>query len=115
MQDFEFGLPVNPSKGIRSVMLFPAATAVFRGERARNPTAATLVPKASCWFCCLLFWISNIAAAEPTSEQVEFFETKIRPLLSEHCFKCHSSTSEKLKGGLLLDSHEGLMKGGQAG
>ena len=115
MQDFEFGLPVNSSKGIKSVMLFPAATAVFRGERAGNPSAATQLPKAGLLLCCLLFSVGRLAAAEPTSEQIEFFETRIRPLLSEHCFKCHSSTSEKLKGGLLLDSHEGLLKGGDAG
>ena len=56
-----------------------------------------------------------VAAVEPTSEQLEFFEKKIRPVLSERCYKCHSVQSEKLKGGLLLDSFEGLMKGGEDG
>ena len=46
---------------------------------------------------------------------MEFFEKRIRPVLSEQCYKCHSSTSEKLKGGLLLDSREALMKGGDTG
>src|SRR5436190_5944307 len=48
-------------------------------------------------------------------EGVEFFEKKIRPLLVEHCYKCHSAQSEKVKGGLLLDTREGLLKGGNTG
>src|SRR5262249_15159261 len=34
------------------------------------------------------------------------------PVLVDNCYKCHSSTSEKLKGGLHLDSREGALKGG---
>src|SRR5438093_462914 len=54
-------------------------------------------------------------AAEPTPDQVEFFEKRIRPLLLDACYKCHSTTSEKLKGGLMLDSREALLKGGDTG
>ena len=46
-----------------------------------------------------------------TPEQAKFFETKIRPVLMNKCAKCHSSSAEKLKGGLLVDSREGLRKG----
>ncbi len=42
----------------------------------------------------------------------EFFEKRIRPTLAERCYKCHSSKSEKLKGGLRLDSREAMLKGG---
>jgi hypothetical protein len=52
---------------------------------------------------------SGLAAS---SEGIEFFEKKIRPVLVERCYKCHSATSEKLKGGLRLDSLQGLLKGG---
>jgi len=45
----------------------------------------------------------------------EFFEKRIRPLLVEKCFKCHSAESEKLKGGLRLDSREAMLKGGDTG
>jgi hypothetical protein len=45
-------------------------------------------------------------------EGIEFFEQKIRPVLVERCFQCHSATSEKLKGGLHLDSRAGALKGG---
>src|SRR6266511_4674452 len=45
----------------------------------------------------------------------EFFENRIRPVLVEHCYKCHSATSEKVEGGLLLDTREGVLKGGDTG
>ena len=53
--------------------------------------------------------------ADLTPAQVEFFENKVRPVLAESCYKCHSVNSEKLKGGLLLDSREGVLKGGNSG
>lgn len=45
----------------------------------------------------------------------EFFERRIRPVLAEQCFECHSSTSAKLKGGLKLDSRSALLAGGETG
>jgi hypothetical protein len=55
------------------------------------------------------------ASAQPDAAGIEFFEKKIRPLLIENCYKCHSHESEKVKGGLLLDTREGLLKGGDTG
>jgi len=55
------------------------------------------------------------SAADLTPSQTEFFESKIRPLLVDNCYKCHSSGAEKIKGGLLLDSREGLLRGGDSG
>jgi hypothetical protein len=52
---------------------------------------------------------------EPTREQLQFFEQKIRPILVERCYECHSEESGKSEGGLLLDSREGWMKGGDTG
>ena len=65
----------------------------------------------------------RVWAAPPTAESsnpkdVEFFEKKIRPLLAEHCYACHSADAaamKKLKGGLLLDSRVGLRAGGDTG
>jgi hypothetical protein len=60
-----------------------------------------------------------VRADEPatsfTAEQIEFFETKVRPLLVERCFSCHSAKAEKLKAGLYMDSREALLKGGESG
>src|SRR6266480_4574059 len=48
-------------------------------------------------------------------EQIEFYEKEIHPLLSENCFKCHSHTADKIKGNFVLDSREGLLRGGDSG
>jgi len=47
--------------------------------------------------------------------RVEFFESKIRPVLAKHCYQCHSSDSKSVKGGLLLDFQKGVLKGGESG
>src|ERR1700680_4546658 len=48
----------------------------------------------------------------PTTEQKEYFENKIRPLLAQNCFACQTNSQ---MGGLRLDSREGLLKGGKSG
>ena len=53
------------------------------------------------------------AAEEPTG--VEFFEKKIRPILVQRCYECHSADAKALKGGLLLDSRDGWKRGGDSG
>ena len=50
-----------------------------------------------------------------TAQQSEFFETKVRPVLASHCYKCHSAEAAKLKGELRLDTREGVLKGGKTG
>jgi hypothetical protein len=57
-------------------------------------------------------WVS---AAEPSPSGVEFFESKIRPVLVERCYQCHSAESKKVKGGLRLDTPEAMRKGGDTG
>ena len=58
------------------------------------------------------------SVASPTPEQIAFFETKIRPVLAKHCYQCHSADAlraGKLKASLLVDSRDGMMKGGESG
>ncbi|MFO0798385.1 MAG: PSD1 and planctomycete cytochrome C domain-containing protein [Gemmataceae bacterium] len=43
------------------------------------------------------------------------FESKVRPVLAEHCYGCHSAAAKKAKGGLTLDTPEGIRKGGDSG
>jgi hypothetical protein len=52
---------------------------------------------------------------KPTAEQLDFFEKKIRPVLADKCYKCHSEKSDKVKGGLVLDTREGTRRGGDSG
>lgn len=55
-----------------------------------------------------------ILAANPAVEGTEFFEKRIRPVLAQECYECHS-TATKSKGGLLLDTRAGWQKGGDSG
>src|SRR5437764_1097098 len=64
--------------------------------------------------------MSAVAAASargvaPTPEGIDYFEKNVRPILVDTCYKCHSAQSEKLKGGLYVDSPYGLRKGGKTG
>jgi hypothetical protein len=46
-------------------------------------------------------------------EKLEFFESKVRPILVQRCYECHSG--QESNGGLRLDYREGLLKGGDSG
>ncbi len=56
-------------------------------------------------------------AARPAASatDIEYFEKKIRPLLANRCFSCHSSKAKSVKGGLKLDSDGALFAGGDSG
>ncbi len=46
---------------------------------------------------------------------LEFFETRIRPILIDHCLDCHGEDPSALKGGLDLSSAHGIARGGESG
>jgi mono/diheme cytochrome c family protein len=58
--------------------------------------------------------VSTLSAGEASSADTDFFETRIRPLLAENCFNCHSAETNS-KGGLRVDDLKGLLQGGQSG
>lgn len=60
--------------------------------------------------------VASAAPAEPfDAAAVELFEAKVRPLLVEHCYECHSAESEDVEGGLRLDSRAAVLAGGDTG
>jgi len=73
----------------------------------RCPFAAALLLFAA-------FSAAQLRAADPQIE-LDFFESRIRPVLVEHCYECHSTDADALQGGLLVDSREGLRRGGDSG
>jgi hypothetical protein len=73
-----------------------------------------LVMTAWSWLC-LVGMLGFSRGEEPTAEQLQFFETKIRPVLVTHCYECHAADSKTLQGGLLVDSRDGLLTGGDSG
>ena len=52
-------------------------------------------------------------AVEPSPEAIEFFETKVRPVLAERCFKCHGPETQK--AGVRLDARSAMLAGGEGG
>jgi len=67
----------------------------------------------------LSFFICNELQGQNTNRLdqagVDFFEAKIRPVLVDHCYKCHSADSKIIKGGLRVDNRQALIKGGDSG
>jgi hypothetical protein len=55
------------------------------------------------------------AARAEAEDGIAFFESKIRPVLVEHCYRCHSDRAKSPKGGLRVDSREALIRGGDSG
>lgn len=53
--------------------------------------------------------------AADDAAKIEYFETHIRPVLIKHCYECHAEDSEEVGGGLLLDSRDGWLLGGDSG
>src|SRR4051812_10600627 len=71
------------------------------------------------WSSLLACWALAFSAAHASAAGIapsfDFFEGKIRPILVDNCYPCHSQQAPKIKGGLLLDSRDTLLKGGDTG
>jgi hypothetical protein len=83
---------------------------------ARAPIGAlraSMAGRSIVFFVAILPW--SVCAGDLPPEHVEFFESKVRPILVEHCYKCHSTEAGKSKGDLLLDTRDALRKGGVTG
>lgn len=75
---------------------------------------------------CTLVWLALAAgsladeparpAEEPVDEEgIRFFEAKIRPVLVRQCYSCHSAEAGEAAGGLVVDSRQGIRRGGSRG
>ncbi len=82
---------------------------------------ALTVFQSRCFFALSLavaVFVPQRGVASPTPEGIAFFESKIRPVLVQHCYQCHSAEAlhaGKLKANLLVDSRSGMAKGGESG
>ncbi len=63
----------------------------------------------------VVFCLNAPRTLAETPESLAFFESRIRPILIEKCYSCHSSKAVRIKGGLRLDRFEGMLKGGNSG
>ncbi len=67
------------------------------------------------WTGAALLLIGLFPAAGRADDGSDYFEKKVRPVLAEHCYTCHSAAAKKVKGGLTLDTPDGIRKGGDSG
>ncbi|MFN5741579.1 MAG: DUF1553 domain-containing protein [Planctomyces sp.] len=68
-------------------------------------------------FLLIVFFLLRYATCVLSADeaQLDFFESRIRPVLVQHCYECHSVAAGMSRGGLLLDSRTGWMTGGDSG
>jgi hypothetical protein len=64
---------------------------------------------------CLSLLMAPCLVANPSAQDLEFFESRVRPILAEHCYECHSEDINEAEGHLLLDSAQGWKLGGDSG
>ena len=82
-------------------------------ERMKSPVNVMRLAR------CVLASIISLASSSPagaqaTADQLQFFESKIRPLLTENCYACHSSKAPVTHAGVRLDSRASILKGGDS-
>ncbi|MBG85466.1 MAG: hypothetical protein CMO80_01010 [Verrucomicrobiales bacterium] len=90
----------------------PTPNARAAQQELRPTIAASFV------FICVHLWlllISNAPAQAASSEQLEFFESRIRPILVSNCYKCHSQGANRSRGGLHVDTRQAMIAGGDNG
>jgi hypothetical protein len=101
--------PQSPCAGI-----FPGRHPVRQMQYRRKIPMRAMV-----WASVLVFRVGFTAcgaqSTKITPEQLEFFEQKIRPVLVNNCYDCHSEERSKNKGELTLDTRDGIRAGGDRG
>ena len=81
------------------------ATTLARIKTVALLSAGTLLAAAAC----------PAASPTPPSADRDFFAKQVQPILAANCYKCHSHEAGKIKGGLVVDSVAGILKGGDTG
>ena len=71
-----------------------------------------MIPVLICLVTALLLVLPPVLSAAEDAEGIKFFESRIRPVLVERCFKCHSQQAKPPKGKLRLDFPRGWLGGG---
>ncbi len=87
--------------GRKAAAALASLAAAIRADIVPNPAGPAMPPAP--------------AAQQISAPDLQFFEAKIRPVLADRCYKCHSRLADKIKGGLMLDTREGMLHGGDTG
>ena len=70
-----------------------------------------------CTFLVMLGLVPSVASGAEGADRegLEFFEKRIRPVLVQECYQCHSAEKKQAKGGLRLDTRAAMLAGGDSG
>lgn len=80
-------------------------------DTARSAAAA----RHRAWSVAALLFVGLLPSGGRADDGSDYFEKKVRPVFAEHCYTCHSTVTKKAKGGLTLDTPDGIRKGGDSG
>jgi hypothetical protein len=102
----------------------PGACPAFSGRQSimRRTSGSRTSALTSISLGVLLFFVAlsgqglpvHAASPEFSPDQVEFFRSKVQPILTARCLKCHGGQA-KVRGGLRVDSREAIVNGGELG
>jgi len=81
----------------------------FRGTALR-PRRSNRIALVAIFLLC-----GRTASSQSDVAGVQFFEQKIRPVLVDRCYKCHSTGAKKVQAGLFLDTRKAVRAGGERG
>ena len=107
--------PIFPAL-LDALSLGNGLSSIRERQRMQNKLHVTNAASSVQAIWSLVAWLALVSsglAADPSASDRELFEKRVRPLFIEHCYECHSG--RKSNGGLVLDTREGLLKGGDSG
>ena len=93
----------------------PAEAAAPRSNEPTSDKDAPAAPSTAPVSPAAAIVTTLTAQVSLTDDQTKYFETHIRPALVQYCYDCHSEETGKTRGGLLLDTREGMLRGGDSG
>lgn len=86
---------------------------IHSGDAMNNLRLAHMLLTVS--FAFLTCGVLSTRAEADDAQGIEFFEERIRPVLVQHCYECHSVEADEAEGGLLLDTRGAIRQGGESG
>src|SRR5262245_34099872 len=90
-----------------TAMHFFATDGTQMKHRFENALWRFIICVSSALICGYLSCFAAAGAPQPSLQQIEFFESRIRPVLAEHCWSCHGP--KKQSGGVRLDSRKSIL------
>lgn len=63
----------------------------------------------------LLLYAQTASEPQFSEDDLEFFEKKVRPVLVQRCYECHSASADKPKAEFFVDNRAAILQGGESG